>query len=64
MGYINNARYGPVNTTFETERLNKSRKDNMQFLQGRSPSLLEKFSSFIVCIAQALVNITFGRELI
>lgn len=44
--YIKSAKDFPDNTIPETERWKKPKKNNVQFLTGRSPTLPRDFSGF------------------
>lgn len=64
MPYINDARYLLGDSTLETERLNEPRDNNLHFLQHRSVSSTEDFSSFRILSAQVLRIIVLGKELL
>lgn len=60
--YINNDRYLPGYTTLESERLEEQKKNNVQLLKGKSPSLPKACSSFIILGLQALRDIAIEVE--
>lgn len=62
--YSNDARYLLGDTTLEAERLTKPRDDIVQFLQGRSPTSTDDFSSLWIVNVQVLRNTALGKELL
>lgn len=58
--YINDARYLPSDTTFETERLKKPRDNGVNFWHASFPSFHKDFTSFGIVSVPALFNILLG----
>lgn len=63
MSYINDERYLTGDETAESEKLRKEQKDNFEFYQTESLSIVTSFESYNILAARAFGKSKHGQEL-